>query len=119
MDGYYKNKFEESNKKNKEDDSYNKFLLKMKLLREKKAKELMELKQQYIDTLNNFKESEESESDKTGAVNINGEDKSILFLGTDNMLYYPNAAMSIGAFRAFFRLNNGILCGENPKGVSK
>ena len=73
MDGYYKNKFEESNKKNKEDDSYNKFLLKMKLLREKKAKELMELKQQYIDTLNNFKESEESESDKTGAVNINGE----------------------------------------------
>lgn len=53
------------------------------------------------------------------AVNINGEDKSILFLGTDNMLYYPNAAMSIGAFRAFFRLNNGILCGENPKGVSK
>ena len=45
----------------------------MKLLREKKAEELMELKQQYIDTLNNFKESEESESDKTGAVNINGE----------------------------------------------
>ena len=72
MDGYYKNKFEESNKKNKDDDSYNKFLLRMKLLREQKAKELMEVKQQYIDTLNSFGLSK-SESDKSGAVNINGE----------------------------------------------
>ena len=48
MDGYYKNKFEESMKKNSEDDSYNKFLLKMKLLREKKEKDLMEKQEQYI-----------------------------------------------------------------------
>ena len=73
MDGYYKNKFEESNKKNKEDDSYNKFLLKMKLLREKKAKELMELKQQYIETFNMYENPEKSESEENEVVNVNGE----------------------------------------------
>ena len=73
MDGYYKNKFEENNKKNSEDDSYNNFLLRMKLLREKKAKELMEVKQQYIETFNLFGKTKKSETDKSGAVNINGE----------------------------------------------
>ena len=70
MDGYYKNKFEENNKVNSEDSSYNKFLLKMKLLREKKSKELMEVKQQYIET---FRKTKKSESEKSAAVNINGE----------------------------------------------
>ena len=73
MDGYYKNKFEENYKKNNEDDSYNQFLLKMKLLREKKAKELKEMKQEYINTFNIMKQSKNSESEKSGAVNINGE----------------------------------------------
>ena len=73
LDGYYKNKFEESHKKNKDDDSYNDFLLRMKLLREKKAKELMELKEQYINTFNMFGNTEKSESEKSAAVNINGE----------------------------------------------
>ena len=73
MDGYYKNKFEESNKKNKDDNSYNNFLLKMKLLREKKAKELLNLKQQYINTFNMFGNMEKSDDDKSAAVNINGE----------------------------------------------
>ena len=73
MEGYYKNKFEENYKKNKDDDSYNNFLLKMKLLREKKAKELMELKEQYIKTFNMFENKEKSDSDKSAAVNINGE----------------------------------------------
>ena len=73
LDGYYKNKFEESHKKNKDDDSYNDFLLRMKLLKEKKAKELMELKEQYINTFNIFGNTEKSESEKSAAVNINGE----------------------------------------------
>ena len=73
LDGYYKNKFEESHKKNKDDDSYNDFLLRMKLLREKNAKELMELKEQYINTFNMFGNTEKSESEKSAAVNINGE----------------------------------------------
>ena len=73
LDGYYKNKFEESHKKNKDDDSCNDFLLRMKLLREKKAKELMELKEQYINTFNMFGNTEKSESEKSAAVNINGE----------------------------------------------
>ena len=37
---------------------------------------------------------------------ISGEDKSILFLGAANTLYYPNAAMQIGACRAHFELND-------------
>ena len=73
LDGYYKNKFEESHKKNKDDDSYNDFLLRMKLLKEKKAKELMELKEQYINTFNMFGNTEKSESEKSAAVNISGE----------------------------------------------
>ena len=73
LDEYYKNKFEESHKKNKDDDSYNDFLLRMKLLKEKKAKELMELKEQYINTFNMFGNTEKSESEKSAAVNINGE----------------------------------------------
>ena len=73
LDGYYKNKFEESHKKNKDDESYNDFLLRMKLLKEKKAKELMELKEQYINTFNMFGNTEKSESEKSAAVNINGE----------------------------------------------
>lgn len=33
------------------------------------------------------------------------EDKSILFMGDDNMLYYPEAGAQIGAQRAYFQLN--------------
>ena len=73
MDGYYKNKFEESMKKNSEDDSYNKFLLKMKLLREKKEKDLMEKQEQYIKDFDSFDKSDKSGSENTGPVNINGE----------------------------------------------
>jgi len=42
---------------------------------------------------------------------IEGEDKSVLYLGTSNKLYYPNAAMTIGSCRAYFRLN-GITAGD-------
>lgn len=47
---------------------------------------------------------------------ITGEDQSILFLGSDNNVYYPNAAMNINAFRAYFQLNNGLTAGESVEG---
>lgn len=37
-------------------------------------------------------------------LNIVAEDKSLLYLGAENLLYYPNAAMQIGTCRAYFRL---------------
>jgi hypothetical protein len=40
-------------------------------------------------------------------------DRSILFLGGKNNLYYPESGASIGAFRAYFQLNNGITAGTN------
>ena len=44
-------------------------------------------------------------------VSIAEEDRSVLYLSDNNTLYYPNAAMTIGAFRAHFQLN-GITAGE-------
>ena len=38
-------------------------------------------------------------------------DYSKLFLGAENKLYYPNAAMNVNAFRAYFQLN-GITAGD-------
>ena len=40
-------------------------------------------------------------------------DKTILFLGADNLLYYPNATMTIGSCRAYIKLNKGLVCGES------
>ena len=34
-------------------------------------------------------------------------DNTLLYLGADNTLYWPNAAMTIGAQRAYFTLNDG------------
>ena len=45
---------------------------------------------------------------------IEGEERSMLFLGSNNTLYYPSAAMTIGACRAYFQLNNGIMASPNP-----
>ena len=39
-------------------------------------------------------------------VSIAAEDKSILYLGAENTLHYPSQAMTIGACRALFRLND-------------
>ncbi len=45
-------------------------------------------------------------------------DNTILYVGrndkNESTLYYPNGAMTIGACRAYFQLNNGIVAGE-PK----
>lgn len=43
---------------------------------------------------------------------IPDEDKSMLYLGTDNTLYYPNAAMTIGACRAFFQVTEDQETGD-------
>ncbi len=50
-------------------------------------------------------------------IEITGEDRSILYLGAHNKLYYPNNAMTIGAFRAYFQLN-GITAGDPTQGKS-
>ncbi len=45
-----------------------------------------------------------------------GGDNTMLYLSVDDkgnsVLYYPNAAMTINAFRAYFQLNNGLEGGE-------
>lgn len=45
-----------------------------------------------------------------------GGDNTLLYIGTQNTLYYPNAAMNINAFRAYFQLD-GIKVGDptNPQ----
>ncbi len=44
-------------------------------------------------------------------VSLLANNKSLLYLGEDNMLYYPSDVMTINAFRAFFVLN-GLTVGE-------
>ena len=39
-------------------------------------------------------------------------DNTILYLGDDNILYYPSAAMSINSFRAYFQLNKDLTAGD-------
>ena len=47
---------------------------------------------------------------------ITTEDKSVLYLGDDNTLYYPSSAMTIGLCRAYFRLKKGLTAGETTSG---
>ena len=42
---------------------------------------------------------------------ISGEDKTMLYLGADNKLYYPNGEMTIGSCRAYFILKD-LTAGE-------
>jgi hypothetical protein len=44
-----------------------------------------------------------------GPVSLSANDKSKLFMGAEDELYYPNDAMSIGAFRAYFQLANWLV----------
>ena len=46
-----------------------------------------------------------------------GGDNTMLYLGSDNNLYYPNAAMTIGCQRAFFQLN-GIMAGAPANSIN-
>ena len=45
-------------------------------------------------------------------VAIAAEDKTMLYLGAANTLYYPNAAMTIYSCRAYFRLKGDLVAGE-------
>ena len=50
-------------------------------------------------------------------VNIVGEDRTMIYLGADNTLYYPSQAMTINAFRSYSKLK-GIEAGNLPANVS-
>ena len=45
-------------------------------------------------------------------------DNTMLYLGDDNKLYYPNGEMTINSCRAFFQLTNGLVCGNPSQGES-
>ena len=47
-------------------------------------------------------------------LNITAADNTKLYLSNDNTLYYPNAAMTIGAFRAYFQLK-GVTAADLPQ----
>ena len=44
-------------------------------------------------------------------VSLTGGDKTVLYLGADNKLYYPSTGMTVGSCRAVFKLN-GITAGD-------
>lgn len=39
-------------------------------------------------------------------------DRTVLYLGSNNTLYYPSEAMTIGAFRAYFKLQGELTAGD-------
>ncbi len=51
-------------------------------------------------------------------VALTANDKSVLFLGTGNKLYYPSAAKTVNPFRAYFALKN-ITAGDAPDGARR
>ena len=61
----------------------------------------------YVDFMPNFTPYE-----------IAGEDKTMLYMGAADVLYYPEAAMTINSFRAYFKLKGGITAGELENGVN-
>ena len=48
--------------------------------------------------------------------NIEGEDRTMLYLGDNKTLFFPSAKMTLGAFRAYFRLQ-GITAGDLAAGA--
>ena len=50
-------------------------------------------------------------------INFTSGDKSILFMGGENTLYYPEAGARINAFRAYFQLSGITACDINPNNV--
>ena len=51
---------------------------------------------------------------------VSGENRSLLYLGADNTLYYPSDAMTIGSCRAYFQLQGGLTAGDpaTPNAIS-
>ena len=71
------------------------------------------------------KSSGNSVSSQDGYVTFHGshdrvalaqDDKTVLYLGAADNLYYPSKDMTLGAFRAYFTLNNGLVAGEPNTG---
>lgn len=69
----------------------------------------------FVTVSNSLSNAQSSYADFMGTyspVSIGEEgDNTKLYLGGDNKLYYPNAEMTIGAFRGYFQLNN-LTAGE-------
>ena len=57
-----------------------------------------------------------------GPVEIFNTDKTNLYMGAGNTLYYPwgdgMTSFKVNAFRAYFQLNNGLGCGKSTQGGS-
>lgn len=45
-------------------------------------------------------------------VAIDGEDRKMLYLGSNNRVYYPSSTMDINSFRAYFLLWGDLVCGD-------
>ena len=52
-----------------------------------------------------------------GTIDYAATNRSILFIGSSNSLYYPQAGAHIGAFRAYFQLTNGLTIGNGGGSV--
>ncbi len=50
-------------------------------------------------------------------VSLTANDKTVLFLGAGNTLYWPSADMTVNACRAVFRLHNGLTVGNPTAGA--
>ena len=48
----------------------------------------------------------------TSPFDLTANDRSVLYLGANNTLYYPSAAMTVNACRAYFQLKNGLEMGD-------
>ena len=49
-------------------------------------------------------------------ISFGADDRTVLYLGADNTLYYPQSGASLGAQRAYFKLS-GIIAGDKAAGV--
>jgi hypothetical protein len=47
-------------------------------------------------------------------VSLEANDKTVLYLGASNKLYYPSQNRTMGSCRAVFRLHNGLAVGDLP-----
>lgn len=48
---------------------------------------------------------------------IDGESRKMLYLGSNNRVYYPSSTMDINSFRAYFLLRGDLVCGDPNSSV--
>ena len=53
----------------------------------------------------------------TSPVTLAANDRSVLYLGSGNQLYWPSDDRPVNAFRAYFHLGNGLTCGTPTSAV--